>query len=117
MLRAGLQQCLITPKFLDCIEGKRFLSYLFCLHVGFVEQLHLTIRNAIPFVDAARRADFGEIYFRAWRSATNDYLAKIEKDCIQDLMHRAVHAGGKLAVALRQVGKPVTGTVASHRFV
>ena len=39
----------ITAKFLDCLEGKRFLSYLFCLNVGFIDELHRTIKNAAPF--------------------------------------------------------------------
>jgi hypothetical protein len=59
-------------------------------------------------VSLHRLQEYGEIYFRAWRAATNQYLKKIEKSCLQDLMDRAVHAqrgGGKksLAFALKKV--------------
>ncbi|PIK47294.1 putative condensin-2 complex subunit G2, partial [Apostichopus japonicus] len=35
---------------------------------------------------------YGEIYFKAWKTATGDILMTIEQSCIQDLMFFAVHA-------------------------
>lgn len=106
-LRHILQQCAISPLFLGVGEGKRFLSYLFGLHPSLIDGLHATIKSTLPLCPKGFLDDYGEVYFRAWRSASGVYLQRIEAGCVQDLMDRAVHAqrgaGGGLAASLRRV--------------
>ena len=102
MMKAALLQCMISPAYLTVPEGMRFLSFLFCLSLEMVEALHATIKSTLPFCPKKYIEEYGNIYYRAWRSATNQYLDKIERHCIQDLMDRAVHArrdGGKGSMA------------------
>ena len=63
-LRAELLQCLISPKFLQCNEGQRFLSFLFCLNVDFVEVLHVTIKNTLPYCSKNLVREYGDVRTR-----------------------------------------------------
>jgi hypothetical protein len=87
-----LLRCLIDPLFLRVAEGKRFLAFIFHLHPRFVDDIHMAIKNQIPSSKPAVLKAYGDVYFRAWRSAEGEFLTKIEEGCLQDLMQRAVHA-------------------------
>ena len=44
-LKGLLLYCLLSPLYLNCSEGVRFLAFLFELHLDFVDQIHSTIKN------------------------------------------------------------------------
>ena len=48
-----------------------------------------------------------EIYFRAWKKATGDFLEKMESVCVQDLMKNAIllHRTSPVHGNVRQVGQ------------
>ncbi|XP_065184272.1 condensin-2 complex subunit G2-like [Sycon ciliatum] len=91
-LKSLLLQCLIHPLYIQTEEGRRFLSFLFGLHPTFTDLVHSTIKQNIPNCPRPFLESYGEVYFRAWRASAGVYLEKIENDCLQDLMHHAVHA-------------------------
>lgn len=43
--------------------------------------LHVTIKNTLPYCSKSLVREYGDIYFRAWRSASDVYLSKIEVPC------------------------------------
>ncbi|CAH1776019.1 unnamed protein product [Owenia fusiformis] len=90
-LRDLLTQCIISLNYLKLDEGRRFLAYIFGMNPNFIEDLHKTIKNQLPGCSSCLLEWYGEVYFRAWRSATGPYLDKIEQNCIQDLMYHAIH--------------------------
>lgn len=100
-------------------QGRKFLSFLFGMHPKFVEDLHQTFKNQMPFSTKygtcmqptfptcpeylntnpsppppprALLEVYAEIYFRAWRLSSGPYLLQLEEHCLQDLMFCAVHA-------------------------
>jgi condensin-2 complex subunit G2 len=87
-----LLSSLIEPLYLTSADGKKLLSYFFGLHPSFVDSLHQTIRNQIPWCPKAYLEVYGEVYFKSWRLASGPYLKKLEDQCVQDLMYTAVHA-------------------------
>ena len=54
-------------------EGRRFLAFLFGLHPRFIDDIHTTVKNQLPCNKSLVEA-FGEVYFRAWRGATGQYV-------------------------------------------
>ena len=91
-LKDLLLRCMMSPLYLRCVEGGKFLSYLFGMHPTFIEDLHETIRNQIPCGKRSLLQAYGAVYFRAWKEASGQYLMKLEEDCVQDLINCAVHA-------------------------
>ncbi|XP_046846432.1 condensin-2 complex subunit G2-like isoform X2 [Xenia sp. Carnegie-2017] len=91
-LKSALLQCIAHPVFLKIEEGRKFLSYLFGLHLSFMEEIHKTIKKEIPMCNISTLIVYGEIYFKAWRASKEVYREKIERFCLQDLMFHSIHA-------------------------
>lgn len=102
-LKELLLRCVIHPLYVSRADGRRFLAFLFSLHPSFVDDIHETVKNQMP---STRRvhASYGEVYFKAWRASEGALRLKIERACIQDFMHRGVHASmPAMFTAVRQV--------------
>ncbi|CAI5713609.1 unnamed protein product [Peronospora destructor] len=93
LLRDILLRCLIQSAFFKSPDAVPFLSFLFTLHVPFVEDINETIRNQIPNQRNSILVKYGSIYFKAWVSTKGAFRAKIEEECIQRYVCDAVHAG------------------------
>ena len=103
-LKRLLLHVAIKPLVLRVSEGRKLVAHIFSLHAPFVAELHRAIKTQIPTCRKAQRVAYGEVYFRAWRNASDDSLELLERDCLQDLMYHAVHASStSMASALRQV--------------
>lgn len=83
---------MINPLFLRSPQGRKFCAFLFGLHPPYIEAIHQTIKNQIPVVRKSMAEAYGAVYLRAWKASEGPYRIRIERDCIQDLMHCAVHA-------------------------
>ncbi|KAE9353191.1 hypothetical protein PF008_g5099 [Phytophthora fragariae] len=93
LLRDILLRCFIQPAFFRSPDAVPFLSFLFTLHVPFVEDVNETIRNQIPNQRNSILAKYGNIYFKAWVGSKGAFRSKIEEECIQRYVRDAVHAG------------------------
>eukprot|EP00624_Nannochloropsis_granulata_P001542 evm.model.NODE_17594_length_8172_cov_15.400881.2 len=100
--RQLLLQCFLKPTYLRSADGRRLLTYLFGLHPALVADIHETVKSQLPYAKNKLVQAYGDVYFRAWKSASSPYLEAIETGCIQDLMHAAVHSSSpSLYVTLR----------------
>jgi hypothetical protein len=103
-LKRLLLHVAIKPLVLRVSEGRKLVAHIFSLHAPFVAELHRAIKTQIPTCRKAQRVAYGEVYFRAWRNASDESLELLERDCLQDLMYHAVHASStSMASSLRQV--------------
>ncbi|KAG2825626.1 hypothetical protein PC116_g9696 [Phytophthora cactorum] len=93
LLRDILLRCYIQPTFFRSPDAVPFLSFLFTLHVPFVEDINETIRNQIPNQRNSILVKYGSIYFKAWVGSKGTFREKIEEECIQRYLRDAVHAG------------------------
>ncbi|KAL3674524.1 hypothetical protein V7S43_000472 [Phytophthora oleae] len=93
LLRDILLRCFIQPTFFRSPDAVPFLSFLFTLHVPFVEDINETIRNQIPNQRNSILVKYGSIYFKAWVGSKGTFREKIEEECIQRYVRDAVHAG------------------------
>lgn len=99
-----LLRCFVHPLFLKTADGRKFCVYLFGLHPTLISDIHDTIKQQLPFCSKHMCELYGEIYFKAWRTASGPYLIRVENGCVQDLMSSAVHASTMaLFNALRRV--------------
>jgi hypothetical protein len=64
LLRDILLRCFIQPTFFRSPDAVPFLSFLFTLHVPFVEDMNETIRNQIPNQRNSILVKYGSIYFK-----------------------------------------------------
>ncbi|RLN37548.1 hypothetical protein BBJ28_00015469 [Nothophytophthora sp. Chile5] len=64
LLRDILLRCFIQPTFFRSPDAIAFLSFLFTLHVPFVEDINETIRNQIPNQRSSILKKYGSIYFK-----------------------------------------------------
>ncbi|KAJ8419130.1 hypothetical protein AAFF_G00006290 [Aldrovandia affinis] len=85
-----LLQCFLTVGHIRREEGRRFLTFLFTWDVKFIGMIHGTIKNQLPFFPKFIVEHVAEIYFRAWKKASDLFLQEIETTCIQDFMQYAV---------------------------
>ncbi|XP_060075557.1 condensin-2 complex subunit G2-like [Ylistrum balloti] len=100
MLRDLLCQCVISTSFVKYDEGVRFLGCVMSLDPNLTDCLHKIIKNHMPISNRNIMERYGEIYFRAWQTATGAVLEKLES-AIQNFMDHAVHARKCLAPGLR----------------
>lgn len=99
-----LLRCFVHPLFIKTVDGRKFCVYLFGLHPTLIADIHDTIKQQLPFCSKHMCELYGEIYFKAWRTASGPYLIRVETGCVQDLMSAAVHASTmSLFNALRRV--------------
>lgn len=92
LLRDILLRCFIQPTFFRSPDAVSFLSFLFSLHVPFVEDINETMRNQIPNQRNSILVKYGSIYFKAWVDSKGTFRKKIEEECIQRYVRDAVHA-------------------------
>ncbi|KAM4718590.1 LOW QUALITY PROTEIN: condensin-2 complex subunit G2 [Anableps anableps] len=85
-----LLQCFHHPTHIRNDDGKRFLVFLFSWNVDFIEVIHGTVKNQLEFYNKRIAAHIAEIYFRAWKKASGEFLETIESSCIQDFMQNAI---------------------------
>ncbi|GMF20585.1 unnamed protein product [Phytophthora fragariaefolia] len=64
LLRDILLRCFIQPAFFRSPDAVPFLSFLFTLHVPFVEDINETIRNQIPNQRNSILVKYGNIYLK-----------------------------------------------------
>jgi Condensin II non structural maintenance of chromosomes subunit len=91
-IRDALLKAAIHPRFLQCSEGRRFISILFTLYVPFIDQVHFAMRSQIASCKKSLLKQYGDVYFRAWKLATGQFVLKIEQNVIQDLMRASILA-------------------------
>ncbi|XP_051267133.1 condensin-2 complex subunit G2 isoform X2 [Dicentrarchus labrax] len=100
-----LLQCFHRPIYIRNDDGKRFLVFLFSWNVDFIWVIHGTIKNQLEFYSKTMTTHIMEIYFRAWKKASGDFLEQIESSCIQDFMQNAIflHRASPVHAKVRQI--------------
>ncbi|KAJ3611370.1 hypothetical protein NHX12_021386 [Muraenolepis orangiensis] len=100
-----LLECYLSMSFIRNQDGNRFLVFLFSWNVDFIWMIHGTIKNQLEFFTKVMTNHIAEIYFRAWKKATGDFLDTIEKVCLQDLMENAIllHRSSPVHGKVRQI--------------
>ncbi|XP_069015631.1 condensin-2 complex subunit G2 [Embiotoca jacksoni] len=100
-----LLQCFHRPVYFKNDDGKRFLVFLFSCDVNFIPVIHGTIKNHLEFYSKSMTTQITEIYFRAWKKASGEFLEKMESSCIQDLMQNAIllHRASPVHTKVRQI--------------
>ncbi|KAM9333341.1 condensin-2 complex subunit G2 isoform 1-T2 [Pholidichthys leucotaenia] len=100
-----LLQCFHFPAYYKNDDGKRFLVFLFSWNINFIWVIHGTIKNQMEVLNKTITAHITEIYFRAWKKASGDFLEKIESVCIQDFMQCAIflHRTSPVHAKVRQI--------------
>ncbi|NXY46441.1 CNDG2 protein, partial [Ceuthmochares aereus] len=86
-----LLQCFMTEKHIKREEGRRFLSFLFSWNVNFIKMIHGTVKNQLQFFPRSLMEYIAEVYFRAWKKVSGEFLEILEHNCIQDFMHHGIH--------------------------
>ncbi|NWX25657.1 CNDG2 protein, partial [Notiomystis cincta] len=86
-----LLQCFMSVKHIKKEEGRRFLSFLFSWNVNFIKMIHGTVKNQIQFFPRSLMEYISEVYFRAWKKVSGEFIEVLEYNCIQDFMHHGVH--------------------------
>ncbi|NXD77018.1 CNDG2 protein, partial [Halcyon senegalensis] len=86
-----LLQCFMSIKHIKKEEGRRFLSFLFSWNVNFIKMIHGTVKNQLQFFPRSLVEYLSEIYFRAWKKVSGEFLETLEHNCIQDFMHHGIH--------------------------
>ncbi|NXN31267.1 CNDG2 protein, partial [Nycticryphes semicollaris] len=72
-------------------QGRRFLSFLFSWNVNFIKMIHGTVKNQLQFFPRSLMDCIAEVYFRAWKKVSGEFLEILEHNCIQDFMHHGIH--------------------------
>ncbi|XP_029313120.1 LOW QUALITY PROTEIN: condensin-2 complex subunit G2 [Cottoperca gobio] len=100
-----LLQCFHRPIYMRNDDGKRFLVFLFSWNINFIWLIHGTIKNQLEFYSKTMTLHIAEIYFRAWKKASGDFLEKIESSCLQDFMQNAIflHRASPVHAKVRQI--------------
>ncbi|NXE05521.1 CNDG2 protein, partial [Lophotis ruficrista] len=86
-----LLQCFMSVKHIKKEEGRRFLSFLFSWNVNFIKMIHGTVKNQLQYFPRSLMEYIAEIYFRAWKKVSGEFLEILEHNCIQDFMHHGIH--------------------------
>ncbi|KFW71259.1 Condensin-2 complex subunit G2, partial [Pygoscelis adeliae] len=86
-----LLQCFMSVKHIKKEEGRRFLSFLFSWNVNFIKMIHGTVKNQLQFFPRSLMEYISEVYFRAWKKVSGEFLEVLEHNCIQDFMHHGIH--------------------------
>nr|XP_020457943.1 condensin-2 complex subunit G2 isoform X2 [Monopterus albus] len=100
-----LLKCFQHPVFIRHDEGKRFLVYIFSWNVSFIRIIQGTIKDQLAVFSKSTTTHITEIYFRAWKKASGDFVEKIESSCIQDFMQNAIflHRASPVLSKVRQI--------------
>ncbi|NWQ76745.1 CNDG2 protein, partial [Columbina picui] len=85
-----LLQCFMSVKHIKKEEGRRFLSFLFSWNTNFIKMIHGTVKNQLQFLPRSLMEYISEVYFRAWKKVSGEFLEVLES-CIQDFMHHGIY--------------------------
>ncbi|KAJ7952761.1 putative Condensin-2 complex subunit G2 [Quillaja saponaria] len=103
-LKLLLIRCLISPLYLKTEDGRRFLAFLFGLSNQLVKDMVAMIRSQIPYGRKSVLEAYGDVLFRAWKAAEEDWKCEIENGFLQDLIEGAIHASSPaFAASIRKV--------------
>ncbi|NXA72355.1 CNDG2 protein, partial [Thryothorus ludovicianus] len=86
-----LLQCFMSVKHIKKEGGRRFLSFLFTWNVNFIKMIHGTVKNQLQFFPRSLMEYISEVYFRAWKKVSGEFIEVLEYNCIQDFMHHGIH--------------------------
>ncbi|XP_023777675.1 condensin-2 complex subunit G2 [Cyanistes caeruleus] len=86
-----LLQCFMSVKHIKKEEGRRLLSFLFSWNVNFIKMIHGTVKNQLQFFPRSLMEYISEVYFRAWKKVSREFIEVLEYNCIQDFMHHGIH--------------------------
>ncbi|XP_032913613.1 condensin-2 complex subunit G2 [Catharus ustulatus] len=86
-----LLQCFMSIKHIKKEEGRRLLSFLFSWNVNFIKMIHGTVKNQLQFFPRYLMEYISEVYFRAWKKVSGEFIEVLEYNCIQDFMHHGIH--------------------------
>ncbi|NXP54251.1 CNDG2 protein, partial [Heliornis fulica] len=86
-----LLQCFMSVKHIKKEEGRRFLSFLFSWNVNFIKMIHGTVKNQLQYFPRSLMEHLAEVYFRAWKKVSGEFVEILEHNCIQDFMHHGIH--------------------------
>ncbi|NXV63102.1 CNDG2 protein, partial [Molothrus ater] len=86
-----LLQCFMSVKHIKKEEGRRLLSFLFTWNVNFIKMIHGTVKNQLQFFPRSLVECISEVYFRAWKKVSGEFIEVLEYNCIQDFMHHGIH--------------------------
>ncbi|XP_039564402.1 condensin-2 complex subunit G2 [Passer montanus] len=86
-----LLQCFMSVKHIKKEEGRRLLSFLFSWNVNFIKVIHGTVKNQLQFFSRSLVEYISEVYFRAWKKVSGEFIEVLEYNCIQDFMHHGIH--------------------------
>ncbi|XP_037241174.1 condensin-2 complex subunit G2 isoform X1 [Falco rusticolus] len=86
-----LLQCFMSVKHIKKEEGRRFLSFLFSWNINFIKMIHGTVKNQLQFFPRYLTEYISEVYFRAWKKVSGEFIEELEHNCIQDFMHHGIH--------------------------
>ncbi|NXY16369.1 CNDG2 protein, partial [Atrichornis clamosus] len=86
-----LLQCFMSVKHIKKEEGRRFLSFLFSWNVSFIKMIHGTVKNQLQFFPRSLMEYISEVYFRAWKKVSGEFIEVLEHNCIQDFMYHGIH--------------------------
>ncbi|XP_061205278.1 condensin-2 complex subunit G2 [Neopsephotus bourkii] len=86
-----LLQCFMSVKYIKKEEGRRFLSFLFGWNANFIKMIHGTVKNQLQFFPRFLMEYISEVYFRAWKKVSGEFVEILEHNCIQDFMHHGIH--------------------------
>ncbi|NWS27660.1 CNDG2 protein, partial [Polioptila caerulea] len=86
-----LLQCFMSVKHFKKEGGRRFLSFLFSWNVNFIKMIHGTVKNQLQFFPRSLMEYISEVYFRAWKKVSGEFIEVLEYNCIQDFMHHGIH--------------------------
>ncbi|NXK74432.1 CNDG2 protein, partial [Amazona guildingii] len=86
-----LVQCFMSVKYIKKEEGRKFLSFLFSWNVNFITMIHGTVKNQLQFFPRFLMEYISEVYFRAWKKVSGEFVEILEHNCIQDFMHHGIH--------------------------
>ncbi|XP_053790849.1 condensin-2 complex subunit G2 isoform X3 [Vidua chalybeata] len=86
-----LLQCFLSVKHIKKEEGRRLLSFLFSWNVNFIKMIHGTVKNQLQFLPRSLVEYISEVYFRAWKKVSGEFIEVLEYNCIQDFMHHGIH--------------------------
>ena len=76
--------------FLSTSEGVKWLTFLHSLSPALVLRLHQESRASLPRLSKAGCRGLGEVYHKAWLVSGGEFRARLETDCLQDLMYRGM---------------------------
>ena len=99
-----LLRCAFAPCFLRSPEGRRFVSGLFTLHAPLTRQLFEVVKEQMPAGRATLLDSYGDILFRAWRTAAGATAAEMERTVLAGLASASLTAQTPaLATSCRRV--------------